>query len=126
MVTGLIGNRFQGKKRPFIVFAPSEEDDRFDGQMLCLNDYKEGFIERDLVMVEVLGEGESRAGGEPLSEVEVDSLRKQYGAGPDEFLAVLVGKDGIEKAHWHDPIPPDALFRAADEIEEEGVSELNR
>ncbi len=123
MVTGSVENPYLGLKRPFIIFAPSEEDDRFDGQLLCLNDYKEGLIERELVLLEIVGRGESRAAGEPLSAVEADSFRKQFGAGPDDFLAVLVGKDGIEKQRWDHPVPPLELLRAAEAITEEEVGE---
>ncbi len=114
MITSQTLTRYEGAKRLFLVFTPSEEDDRFDGQLLCLNDYKEGFIERDLVLFEIIADRESRAAGEPLSAVEVDSLRKRYGVGEEDFAAVLVGKDGTEKARWEAPIPPDELFRTVD------------
>jgi hypothetical protein len=107
-------DRYEGDKRLFLVFAPSEDDDHFDGQLLCMNDYKEHFIERDLVLFEILEEGESRVAGEPLPAVDADSLRLRYGAGPGEFLAVLVGKDGTEQARWTEPIPPGELFRQVD------------
>lgn len=107
-------SRYEGSKRLFLLFSPSEDDDRFDGQLLCMNDYKEGFVKRDLVLFEILAEGESRAAGEPLSAVEADALRKRFGAGDEDFLAVLIGKDGTEKARWDAPIPPDELFRTVD------------
>jgi hypothetical protein len=105
---------FEGDKRLFLVFSPSEVDDRFDGQLLCMNDYKEGFVERDLVLYEIFEKGMSRVAGEPLSQVDADSLRMRYGVGAGEYVAVLVGKDGTEKARWNDPVPPGELFRQVD------------
>jgi hypothetical protein len=116
VVTSQTFDRYEGEKRLFILFAPTAEDDRFDGQLLCMNDYQEGFVQRDLVLFEVLEEGESRVAAEPLSAVEVDSLRKRFGVGSGEFLAVLIGKDGTEKGRWPDPIPPLELFRYVDSM----------
>ncbi len=106
--------RYEGAKRLFLLFTPSEEDDRFDGQLLCMNDYKEAFVERDLVLFEIIADGESRVAGEPLSAVEAQSLRKRYGVGEEDFLAVLIGKDGTEKSRWPGPVPPGELFRTVD------------
>jgi hypothetical protein len=105
---------FEGEKRLFLVFSPTEEDDRFDGQLLCMNDYKEGFVERDLVLYEIFEQGESRVAGEPLSQVDADSLRMRFGIGSGEYVAVLVGKDGTEKTRWMEPVPPGELFRRVD------------
>jgi hypothetical protein len=114
VVTSQTFDRYEGEKRLFLVFAPSEEEDRFDGQLLCLNDYKDGFIERDLVLWEIFEQGESSVAGEPLPAVEVDSLRKRFGVGKGDFVAVLVGKDGTEKQRWTEPVPPLDLLRAVD------------
>ncbi len=114
MISSQTHSRYQGEKHLFLLFAPTEEDDRFDGQLLCMNDYKEEFIERDLVLFEIVGDAESRAAGEPLTEIEADSLRQRFGVGEEDFCAVLVGKDGSEKARWNGPIPPDELFRTVD------------
>jgi len=107
---------FEGEKRLFLVFSPSEEDDRFDGQLLCMNDFKEGFVERDLMLYEIFEQGESRVGAEPLSQVDAESLRLRFGVGPGEFFAVLVGKDGTEKSRWTEPVPPGELFRLVDSM----------
>jgi hypothetical protein len=114
MVTSQTFDPYEGDKRLFLVFAPSDEDDRFDGQLLCMNDYKEGFVERDLVLYEVFEQGESRVAGEPLSGVDAESLRMRYGVGPGEFTAVLIGRDGAEQTRWSEPVPPLELFRRVD------------
>lgn len=117
MVASETYDRYEGDRPLFLVFAPAEDDDRFDGQLLCLNDFREGFLARGLVLFEVLARGESRVGGEPLQAVDAESLRLRFGVGADDFLAVLVGKDGTEKERWTEPVPPAALFRAADAAE---------
>lgn len=116
MVTTETVERFAGTHRLLLIFAPSERDDQFDGQMLCANDYKEGFEERELVVFEILAEGESRAGGHPLSAGETESLRRGFGVADDQYLTVLIGKDGTEKARWPRAISPVDLFREIDEM----------
>jgi hypothetical protein len=116
MVSSATSDRHEGEQNLLLVFAPAEDDDRFDGQLLCINDYKEGFLERDVTIYLVVGEGESTAAGEPLSEVEAESLRKRYGAGEGQFLVVLVGMDGKEKARSTEAVPPGDLFRAIDTL----------
>ncbi|HEV2129811.1 MAG TPA: DUF4174 domain-containing protein [Longimicrobiaceae bacterium] len=127
MISSQTHTRYEGSKHLFLLFTPSEEDDRFDGQLLCMNDYKEGFIERDLVLFEVIGDGGSRAAGEPLSEVEAESLRKRFSVGEEDFLSVLIGKDGIEQARWQAPVPPGELFRTVDAMHsrDEGLRAQN-
>jgi hypothetical protein len=117
MVSSTTYDRFEGERNLLVVFAPSEEDDRFDGQLLCLNDFKEGVLQRDVTVYTVVGVGESTAAGEPLSQVEVDSLRMRFGASDDEFLVVLVGKDGTEKMRWTEPAPPGVLLDAIDDVD---------
>jgi hypothetical protein len=107
---------YEGERRLFLVFAPEREDDRFDGQLLCINDFKDDFRERDLVLYEVLERGESTVAAEPLGAPDADSLRMRFGIGTGEFASVLVGKDGGEKARWSAPVPPAELFRLIDEM----------
>jgi hypothetical protein len=114
MVSSSTFDRFEGDRRLLLIFAPSEEDDRFDGQLLCINDFKEGFLQRDVTVYTVVGEGESTAAGEPLSAVDVSTLRLRFGASEEDFLVVLVGKDGVEKKRWKEPASPDELFRTLD------------
>jgi hypothetical protein len=74
MVSSQTFDLFEGDRPLLLVFAPSEEDDRFDGQFLCINDEKEAFLARDVAVYSVVGRGESTVGGEPLPRVDAESL----------------------------------------------------
>jgi hypothetical protein len=116
MVSSRTFDRFEGDKTLLLVFAPSEEDDRFDGQLLCLNDYKQSALRRDLVLYEIFADGESRVAGEPLPEVDADALRKRFGVGKEDFLLAVVGRDGAEAFRSEEPLPPPELFRRVDAL----------
>jgi hypothetical protein len=114
MVTSRTFDLFEGDRPILLLFAPAEDDDRLDGQLLCVNDLKEEFVTRDVVLYMVVETGESTVGGEKLSRVDADSLRLRFGVGAGDFLAVLVARDGYEAMRWDAPASPDELIRAID------------
>lgn len=100
--------------RIVLIFAPSERSPAYQQQMQQWEAQKEGIHDRDLKLVEVLGVGESRVDGQPISPLSADRIRQQFGVAPEEFAVVLVGKDGTEKQREQAPVDPTVLFRTID------------
>ncbi len=103
-------NRYTWKNRPVLLFAPKVEDKRFQQMKQQVNTLKEGIEDREIVVIEILQEGQSKAEGRPLPDDKVTALRKQYDIEPDKFALLLVGKDGGIKARWFEPIDVKQIF----------------
>jgi hypothetical protein len=88
------------RHRLLIVFAPDEADARLVEQRKLLEEDETGFGERDLVPIYSLEEN--------------DEAREDFGVAEGSFAAILVGKDGTEKARFMEPIEPGELFRRID------------
>jgi len=76
-------SRYRGRNRVLLVFAPSAADARLRRQNALLAGGGARMADRDLVRVNVLGGDRGRAG-----------LYARYGVRPDQFRALLIGKDG--------------------------------
>lgn len=81
-------------RRPLVLFGPGERDPILRKQLDAVESAREGFDERDMVLIVVLGEGPSRIEGRPLSLEDAEHLRASFEIGKDEFALRLVGKDG--------------------------------
>ena len=82
------------EKRPLLLFGADERDPILRQQLEAVESAREGFDERDMVLIVVLGEGTSRIEGRPLSLEDAQHLRASFEIGKDEFALRLVGKDG--------------------------------
>ena len=82
------------EKRPLLLFGAGERDPILRKQLDAVEAAREGFDERDMVLIVVLGEGTSRIEGRPLSLEDAEHLRASFEIGKDEFALRLVGKDG--------------------------------
>ena len=85
------------EKRPLLLFGAGERDPALRKQLDAVESAREGFAERDMVLIVVLGEGTSRIEGRPLSLEDAQQLRAFFEIGNDEFALRLVGKDGDVK-----------------------------
>ena len=104
--------RYVGKSRVLLVFAPGEDDPGLVEQRLILAAAAQGAGQRDLVVVEVVG---TRASGPAMpADGSADALRRHFGVPAAAFRAVLVGKDGGAKLSEAAPIGADRLFAVVD------------
>lgn len=92
----LSGQRWE--KRPLVVIAP-DGDRRVAVQRERIARARPDFAERDQVLV-VARDG--------------DGLRERFGVAAGDFVAILVGLDGTEKARWSEPVDPAELFALID------------
>jgi hypothetical protein len=102
------------KKRPLLLFAATEEDPLLRQQLEAVESTRDRFEERDMVLIVVLGEGPSRAGGRALSPEGADRLRASYGVDPEAFALRLVGKDGGVKRRGDDVVPMEEIYAQID------------
>ena len=96
--------------RPLIVFTPDLDDAKFRKQAVFLAIEKYVMLERDMVLIEVIGDEVHTRHGPRLGQ-DADALRKQLDIYPDQFAVILIGKDtGIK---LRSQIPVDAGTIAA-------------
>jgi hypothetical protein len=91
------------KERALVVFAADRSDPDFAAQRRIFDKAGAGNRERDLVLIEAVG-------NEPAAQ----DLRRRFGIAPGVFRAVLVGKDGGAKLSEARPIPAERLNETID------------
>lgn len=91
------------KARVLLVAAPTPDDARLCAQRDLFAAMRHGAAERDLALVEAVGD-----------TAEARALRHRFGLAPDTFRALLIGKDGGEKLSSATPLGPDQLFPLID------------
>lgn len=104
--------RYVGRFRVLLLFAPGEDDPALTKQRRVLASAAQGARQRDLVVVEIVGTQASRPA--MSTDDAPDALRKRFGVPPAAFRAVLVGKDGGAKLSEAAPIEADRLFAVVD------------
>ena len=98
------------EERGLLVFAPQERDAALSKQRKIVGADGDGFRDRELRVVEVVGE--SVAGARDYAP----RLRQRYRISSDEFAAVLVGKDGTVRLRTNRPIDTAQLFTTIDSM----------
>ena len=91
------------KDRLVVVIAPNGDDARLAEQRAILAAARDGVKERDIVVLEAVGDGADAA-----------ALRGKFGDGEAAFRAILVGKDGGAKLASERPLSAERLFRETD------------
>lgn len=86
-----------------VVAAPSPEEPDATQQKRIFAAAEAGARDRDLVLVEVFGDGPRAA-----------EIRRRFGIPAGVFRAVLLGKDGGAKLASSRPIPAERLFAEID------------
>jgi Domain of unknown function (DUF4174) len=104
------------KNRILVLFSPTESDPSFRLQKKDLASSAEGVLERDLMILEILEHGESRAGNLLLSEKSVQDIRARLGVGSGPFQVFLIGKDGAEKLRSTEPVAVKDIFGLIDSM----------
>jgi len=94
---------YRWRSRVLVLSAPDAADADLRAQRVALASLRSGAAERDLVVLEAIGDG-----------AEARRLRAQLSLPAGEFRAVLVGKDGGAKLEAAAPIPPQTLFATID------------
>jgi len=104
------------KNRILVLFSPTESDPSFQSQKQGLSSSAEGVLDRDLVILEIIEQGQSRAGNQLLSEKSVQEIRKRLGVQRGSFQVLLIGKDGGVKLRSREPVSTKDLFGLIDSM----------
>ncbi len=104
------------KNRVLVLFSPSESDASFQSQKQGLASRAEEIVDRDLLVLEIIEQGKSRAGNRPLSEKSVQAAHKKLGVQAGSFQVLLIGKDGGVKLRSSEPVSMKDLFGLIDSM----------
>lgn len=97
--------------RPIIIFAPSKYDQRMLEQVGRFSMHRKEFRDRDVKVIRVAGVAMFVDGtGVPHGP----TLREKYGVPNEEFVVILVGKDGGEKMRVAEPTDPRVFYDLID------------
>ena len=104
---------YRWQNRLLLVFAPSPEHERVQAQQRLFGDQDAELRDRDLLLAFLFPEGGSVEDA-PVPSDEVASLRERYGVAKNDFIVLLIGKDGTAKKRLEEPITPADLFALID------------
>jgi hypothetical protein len=102
------------KYRPLLVFSPAESEE-LGRQSDAVEAELAGIAERDMVVIEVVGDRVSTLAG-PACEEDAEALRRFADVGRGDFGVVLVGKDGGIKLVASEPVRMERIFRLIDSM----------
>ena len=95
--------RYRGTSRVLVMLASEQNDPNLTRQRDLNTQARAGFLERDLVIVELVG-----------SQSGTAAVRERLSPSQGAFRVVLVGKDGRVKQTSEHPIRPEELFATID------------
>ena len=104
------------KNRVLVLFSPSESDASFQSQKQGLASSAEEVLDRELMVLEIIEQGQSRAGNQLLSQKSVQNIRKRFGVQRGPFQVLLIGKDGGVKLRSSEPVSMKDLFGLIDSM----------
>ena len=104
---------YQWQNRLLLVFAPSPEYKEVKTQQQLFEGQEAELKDRDLLVAYLFGE-EGRIENITLSAEDVTTLRERYGVGENDFIVLLIGKDGTAKERLEEPMRPADLFETID------------
>ncbi len=109
-------DRFLWTHRPLLIFAPSAEAPDARAWLAAVRRENAGFLERDMVFIEVYGDDRASLDGRRLPAGVGRQLRKRYAVADGELLVVLVGKDGGEKLRTSEDADFEKIFDLIDSM----------
>ena len=104
------------KRRPFLVFAPNENDPQWIVQRDRMDHRRDAMRDRDMARVEIFGDSNGRTKAGQFDKATVDELRTRFDVRSDRFCVVLVGKDGTEKMRSVVPVEMGNVFSRIDSM----------
>ncbi len=105
--------QFLWTHRPVVLFTPSANNPTYQSQLQVLNAHREGVRERDVVLIEVIGQDFVKLNGEAQLDLTSNRFRRHFAVGA-EFTFLLIGKDGTEKLRENSLVSVDTLFSTID------------
>jgi len=104
------------QSRPLLIFAPDYSDSRWLTMRNQLNQYSCDLDDRNLVLGIIYTKGESTISGQLISENYNRELRQQFHIAEQDFIVILLGKDGKERYRTHEVPVLANLFSLIDQM----------
>ena len=104
------------QNRVLVLFSPSESDPLFQLQKQGLASSAQGVLDRELMILEIMEQGQSRTTNQLLSEKSVQAIRKRFEVQAGTFQVLLIGKDGGVKLRSSEPVSMKDLFGLIDSM----------
>lgn len=101
------------KNRVVVVFVDCHDSPIARRQQQMLSESRGGLIERDMVVVSVVGD-RVQVDGRLTDRIEAGDLRHAVDASSTEFGVLLIGKDGGVKLQSDEPVAAERLFALID------------
>ena len=108
-------DKYRWKNRLVLIFAPSKEDSFYLEQKSEFEGKSDEFEDRDIIMIELLKTGISTVAEVPLTYNQQSLLRKKFHV-VDDFVFILIGKDGTVKLRAKQPVLCDEIFSLIDSM----------
>ena len=105
---------YRWERRPLLLFAPTDNDPRLIETLSRIEASRCDFVDRDMVIGQVVTEGESTLDGQVVNADESRRLARQYAIGEDTFSVLLIGKDGGEKLRVNEVPDLQAIYAVID------------
>lgn len=104
---------YQWQNRLLLVFAPAPDREEVRAQQGLFEGKEAELKDRDLLVAYLFPE-EGRIEDETVSAEDTTSLRERYGVAEDDFIVILIGKDGTAKERLEEPMQSADLFATID------------
>lgn len=104
---------YLGRKRPLIVFAPSDQHPSLTRQKAAINGARTAISDRDVVVIYVIGSALAVDFGNKPG-VSAQSLRSLYRASEGAFRVLLLDKDGKTRLDTAAPLSASDILSQID------------
>ena len=95
--------QLQDRFRPLLLFAAAPDDPSLLAQLTRLKDAAAGLKQRDVLVIAIPNKNPSPT-EVSLSAEDAQAARRLFHVAPEDFTAILLGKDGGEKYRSRKPI----------------------
>ena len=103
------------EKRVLVIFAPHAADSDLQLQNTTLADEEDGLVERHMTVIRVLADDRVSIDGRPQGD-HASNFHEHFGAAPERFRVLLIGKDGGVKLDRDAPVGTGELFMLIDSM----------
>jgi hypothetical protein len=97
-----------------LVFAPSATDPTWKAQLALLDTDSIGLKERDILVYQIFEKTGTSFDGKSLPIKMIEEIRAAYRVEEEEFVVVLIGKDGGEKWRSLELVSLEKLYNIID------------
>jgi hypothetical protein len=108
--------KYKWKKRPLLLFSPSASNADYVRQKEILQAHTAGLAERDMMVIELVGQDKVYINGAQQKRQQSLALRKKFEVPAESFAAILVGKDGTEKSRYPEAVRMEEVFGLIDQM----------